>query len=105
LVTLVACKDHDAETLTAIKARVCACTTASCAEQEMKRVPQGTIQSTHRTQTIARAMLECAAKLQAPEQPEADADADADAEGGDSQGGDPAGAAGSAAPATGSAGP
>jgi hypothetical protein len=42
----------------------------------MKRVPQGTIKSTHRTQVIARDMLDCLAKLQAAEPPTADPDAE-----------------------------
>jgi hypothetical protein len=72
LVTLVACNDHGAKSLATIRDKVCACKTASCAEQEMKLVPQDTIQSTHRTQGIARDMLDCLAKLQADERPAAE---------------------------------
>jgi hypothetical protein len=75
LVTLTACNDPDIERLTAIQAEVCVCKTASCAEQAMKRIPQGTIKSTHRTQAIARDMLDCLAKLQGAEQPTSDPDA------------------------------
>ena len=106
LVTLAACNDHGAKSLTKIKAKVCACKTASCAEQEMQLVPRETIESTHRTQGIARDMLDCLAKLQADELPNTDPDAEGSAAegsaaegsatGGSSAGG--SGAAGSSAP-------
>lgn len=80
LVTLGACADSDTERLSAIKAKVCACTTASCAEQEMKAVPEQAIKSTHRTQGIARELLDCVARLQAAERPDTDPDAEDDAE-------------------------
>ena len=75
LVTLVACNDPDTERLTAIKVKVCACKTASCAEQEMKLVPEHAIKSTHRTQEIARELLDCVARLRADERPVTDPDA------------------------------
>jgi hypothetical protein len=74
LVTLVACNEHDTERLTAIKLKVCACKTASCAEQELKRVPESPIKSTHRTQEIARDLLDCVARLQEAERPTTDPD-------------------------------
>jgi hypothetical protein len=81
VVTLTACTDHDTQRLTSIKAEVCACQTASCAEQAMKGVPQHPQKSTHRKQVIARDMLDCLAKLQAAERPTTDPDAeDPDAE-------------------------
>jgi len=81
LVTLTACHDHELERLTAIKAEVCACKTARCAELAMKRLPEGTSEATyhtkaHRMQTIARDMIECLAKLQAAELPITDPDAE-----------------------------
>lgn len=76
LVTFAACRDPQIERLATIKAEICACKTASCAERAMKLVPQGTIKSTHRTQTIARDMLDCLAKLQAAERPTTDPDAE-----------------------------
>jgi hypothetical protein len=74
LVTLVACNEQDAERLTAIKVKVCACKTASCAEQELKHVPESPIKSTHRTQAIARDLLDCVARLQDAERPTTDPD-------------------------------
>jgi hypothetical protein len=76
LVTFAACKDPAIERLTAIRVDVCACKTASCAEQAMQRVSEATIKSTHRTQAIARDMLDCMAKLQAAERPTTDPDAE-----------------------------
>jgi hypothetical protein len=76
LVTLVACKDHNVEQLTAIKARVCACKTSSCAEQELARVPQGALPASHRMQALARDMMDCLARLQAAERPSTDPDAE-----------------------------
>ena len=71
---LIGCNDHGAAALTSIKTKVCACKTASCAEQEMQQVPQRAIASNHRTQGIARDMLDCFAKLQAGERPSTDPD-------------------------------
>jgi len=81
LVTLAACHDRELERLTAAKAEVCSCKTASCAEAAIKRLPAGTSESTdrmqaHRRQVIAREMIECLAKLQAAERPITDPDAE-----------------------------
>jgi hypothetical protein len=81
LVTLAACHDPNTEQMIAIKDKVCACTTASCAEQEMKLVPERAIKSTQRTRELARELLDCLAKRQAAEQPSTDPDAEGDAEG------------------------
>jgi hypothetical protein len=80
LVTLVACNDQGAERLTAIKSKVCACKTASCAEHEMKLVPEQPIKSTHRTQEIARELLDCVVRLQEAERPSTDPDEEGTAE-------------------------
>jgi hypothetical protein len=77
---LIACDDHGAKALTAIKTKVCACKTASCAEHEMQQVPQREIASNHRTQGIARDMLDCLAKLQAGERPSTDPDEEGSAD-------------------------
>jgi hypothetical protein len=74
LVTLVACNDQGVARLTAIKSKICACKTASCAEQEMKLVPEQPIKSTHRTQEIARELLDCVVRLQEAERPSTDPD-------------------------------
>jgi hypothetical protein len=74
LVTLVACGEHDTERMTAIKSKVCACKTASCAEQEMKVVPDQRIKSTPRIQGLAREMIDCVVRLQDAERPSTDPD-------------------------------
>jgi len=96
LVTLVACSESDTERLNAIREEMCACKTASCAEQAMSRVPRHTIKSTPRMQAIAREMVECMARLQAAERPSTDPDA----EGNDRSGDGSAAAPGKAAPGT-----
>ena len=77
LVTLIACGEHDTERMTAIKSKVCACKTASCAEQEMKVVPEQQIKSTPRIQGLARDMMDCVARLQEAERPSTDPDEEA----------------------------
>jgi hypothetical protein len=91
---LVACKDHDLETLADIKSDVCACKTASCAEQAMKRIPKDTIKPTRTSRTLAREMMDCLAKLEAAERPSTDPDAEGSAA-------EPATGEGSAAPGAG----
>jgi hypothetical protein len=85
LVVLAACRNPEVDHLTAIRDKVCACKTPACAEQELKAVPDRPIKSTRLTQTIARDMLDCMARLQNAERP----DSDPDAESADSDG-DPA---------------
>ena len=60
---LVACRDDREARLDKVKDRVCACKTAACGEAALKDVPQKDIVSNHRTQQIAREMLDCLAKL------------------------------------------
>jgi hypothetical protein len=74
LLTLAACHDPDVERMAAIQQTVCACKTASCAEQEMKRVPSAAIKSTHRTQELARELLDCLSRLQSDERLSTDPD-------------------------------
>jgi hypothetical protein len=94
LITLVACTDHGVERLTEVKREVCACKDTRCADQAMSEVPKTPIQSTPRTQAIARDILDCRAKLEAAGRPSTDPDAEGGAGSDDS----PA-PAGSAAPA------
>jgi hypothetical protein len=89
---LAACKDHDLETLADLKTEVCACKTASCAAQAMQRIPKDTIKQTRTARTLARAMIECRAKLEDAERPSTDPDAEGSAA-------EPAAGGASAAPA------
>jgi hypothetical protein len=79
VVTLAGCSDHGAAKLTAIKDKVCACASVVCAEQAMQEVPTQAIQSNHRTQVIARGMMDCMARLQEAERPVTDPDAEGSA--------------------------
>jgi hypothetical protein len=76
LVALVACADHDIDGLVSVRDKVCACKTASCAEQEMTHVPSGPIKPTRHAQELARAIQDCLAKRQAAERPTTDPDAE-----------------------------
>ncbi|HEY6173896.1 MAG TPA: hypothetical protein VIX73_05595 [Kofleriaceae bacterium] len=88
LVTLAACKDHDLERLSGVRDDVCACKEASCANRAMARLDAKlAIDSTSRSQTIAREIMECLARLEAGERPTTDPDAE--------RSGDPAASGGS----------
>lgn len=78
-VLLGGCTDHGVAKLTKIKDQVCACKTVSCAEQAMQYADKIGTESNHRTQAIARAMVDCMAKLQAADRPNTDPDAEAPA--------------------------
>jgi hypothetical protein len=72
-----ACRDARLEQLQAIRDEVCACKSAACGEEAMKRVPQGGGRSGHRAQKVARAMTECLHKLYLSDLPSTDPDAEA----------------------------
>jgi hypothetical protein len=74
---LAACRDARLDELQAIRGEVCACKTAACGEQAMKRVPQGGARPDHRAQKLARSIHNCLAKLYARERPSTDPDAEA----------------------------
>lgn len=96
-----ACGDPRLEELAAIRAQVCACKTAACGEEAMKRMPQEGVRTDHRAQQIAKAMMDCLAKLYVADRPSTDPDAETPDP---DPGAGAAGAAGSAAgPTTGSA--
>jgi hypothetical protein len=71
-----ACSDERLEELEAVRKQVCACKTAACGEEAMKRVPQGDVRSDHYAQRIAKKMMECLARLYLEERPQADPDAE-----------------------------
>jgi len=62
------CRDPGIEKLGGIRDRVCACKTASCAEDAMKAVPVD-VTSNHKSQKIAREMMDCLALLYEKERP------------------------------------
>ena len=63
LLALAGCDDRERSQLEAVRRDVCACKDVACAETAMKKVPQGDVHATRREQDIARAMLDCLAKL------------------------------------------
>jgi hypothetical protein len=73
--TLGACSENEAEKLEKIRDEMCACKTAACAEAALERVPKHNIQSTPRSQRVAREMLDCLAELYEQGQPTQDPDA------------------------------
>ncbi len=76
IVALAACGDRDAARLGKVKDAVCACKTSSCAELAMKDVPKDDIKATHKSQVIAREMMDCLAKLYEAERPSTNPDAE-----------------------------
>jgi hypothetical protein len=71
------CRDPGVVELEGIRDEVCKCTDAKCAEIAMKRVPTTDVPNNHRSQTIAREMMECLAKLYEAERPATGPDAEA----------------------------
>jgi len=76
-VCLTSCRDREAVRLEKVKAAVCACKTASCAELAMKDVPQDDIKVSRESQDLARQMLDCVARLYEAERPVTDPDSPA----------------------------
>jgi hypothetical protein len=72
VIPLGACRDGREAQLAKVKETVCGCKTAGCAEAAMKDVPQSEIVSNHRTQLLARQMLDCLAKLYDEQRPDSD---------------------------------
>jgi len=72
-----ACRDPRLEQLRSIRDEVCACKTVACGEEAMKRVPQDEIKADHNAQKVAKAMVDCLAKLYLGERPSTDPDAEA----------------------------
>jgi hypothetical protein len=61
--------------LEGIRDEVCACKTSACAEIAMKRVASTDVANSHRSQTIAREMMDCLSKLYDAERPATGPDA------------------------------
>jgi hypothetical protein len=73
------CRDPGVIELEGIRDEVCKCTDTVCAEAAMKRVPQTDVPNNHRSQKVAREMMECLAKLYEAERPETGPDAESEA--------------------------
>jgi hypothetical protein len=72
-----ACKDRELAKLSAVRDRVCACKTVQCAEGALADVPKGKVESTPKSQRVAREMLDCLAELYELDRPTLDPDAEA----------------------------
>lgn len=72
---LGACSSDEAEKLEKVRDTVCACKTATCAEDALADVPKDKVEPTPRTQRIAREMLDCVAEIYSRGQPTQDPDA------------------------------
>lgn len=59
----IGCRDPAVTQLEAIRDEICACTTAACGQEAMKRLPALKAERSPRTQKVARAMLDCLQKL------------------------------------------
>lgn len=66
---LAACKGHELKKLERVRDEVCACKTVACAETAMGKLPTKTVESTPRSQQLARAMLDCLAELYETDRP------------------------------------
>lgn len=58
----IGCRDPELSRLEDVRATVCACKNALCAEEAMKVVPSMKVKPSPRSQRIARDMLDCLAK-------------------------------------------
>lgn len=66
----IGCRDPEVSRLEDVRAKVCACKNALCAEEAMKVVPGMKVKPSPRSQKIAREMLDCLAKRLAADRPE-----------------------------------
>ncbi|MBA3453913.1 MAG: hypothetical protein H0T42_12535 [Deltaproteobacteria bacterium] len=65
----IGCRDKGLTRLEEIRATICACKTAECAEAAIKLVPAVQAKSNASSQKIAREMLDCLAKIYAKARP------------------------------------
>lgn len=71
------CRDPGIVELEGIRDDICKCATAKCGDEAMKRVAATEVPNNHRSQTVARQMMECLAKLYEGERPATGPDAEA----------------------------
>lgn len=76
-IALGGCRDKALEELERVRDEVCACKTAACGEEAMKKVPQQEVKPNHRAQALANEMLGCMAKLYLKDRPTTDPDSEA----------------------------
>ncbi len=74
---IAGCRDSEIEKLEQVRAEVCACKTAKCAEAALDHVPKQHVEASPRAQRIAREMLDCVARAYESDRPTQDPDAEA----------------------------
>jgi len=75
LALALACGDREVERLEQVRDTVCACKTTACADGALKTLPQTDIRASARARAVARAMLDCYARLNEADRPTSDPDA------------------------------
>lgn len=70
----IGCRDKGIVQLESIRDDICKCKTSQCGEAAMKRVPEAKAKANPASQKIARAMMDCMAKLYEAERPVAGPD-------------------------------
>jgi hypothetical protein len=71
-----ACGDRELKKLERVRDSVCECKTVACAESAMADLPKGKVESTQRSQRLAREMMSCLAELYSQGRPTNDPDAE-----------------------------
>jgi hypothetical protein len=74
-----ACKDREIAKMSRVRDTVCACKTVKCAETALQDLPKGKVESTPKSQHIAREMLDCLSELYELDRPTLDPDAETNA--------------------------
>jgi hypothetical protein len=67
---LAACRDAEVDRLTAIKDRVCLCTTSACADQALHEVALAPVEANRKTRKLAKDMLACVARAHEHDRPD-----------------------------------
>lgn len=68
------CRDPQLKLLESARDEICACKTVACGTAALARIPQKDARSNVKSQEVARAMLDCLAKLYASDRPVTDPD-------------------------------
>jgi hypothetical protein len=71
-----ACRDRELVKLSRVRDTVCKCKSVACAETAMKDLPTGKVESTPRSQKVAREMMNCLHDLYELDRPTTDPDAE-----------------------------
>lgn len=75
IASAIGCKEDEIKKLEVVRDELCKCKDVACGEAVMTRVPMIAGAGNRRSQVVARAMLDCMAKLYAKARPETGPDA------------------------------